>query len=123
MNSPSFCKRLLLAAAVLGFTGVALGAFGAHALHDVLEAHAMRPVWETAVLYQLVHAAVLLFIAREAAPRWVGRTFFWGVVLFSGSLYVLALGGPRWIGPLTPLGGFGLLAGWVGLFLHGWRKS
>lgn len=104
-----------------------MGAFGVHAPAVVarLDAPGMRHVWDTAVLYQLVHAVVLLFLSREIAPRWVGGAFAGGTVLFSGSLYILALGGgPGWLfGPLTPLGGLGFLAGWVGLFLYARGKS
>ena len=125
MKPSSSCNRLLCAAAALGFLGVAMGAFGAHAVGERLDAHAMRHVWDTAVLFQLVHAVVLLFVSRAqpAPPRWVGAAFFWGTVLFSGSLYVLALGGPEFVGPLTPLGGVGFLAGWLGLFLYGRKAS
>jgi len=108
-------------AGVLGAAGVVLGAFGAHALKGRLEAAGMRDAWETAVTFQLLHAAALLGLAAwmRAAPSppragaWAARLLAAGTVLFSGSLYLLALGGPRWIGPLTPLGGLSLIAGWV----------
>ena len=109
-------------AGILGGTGVAVGAFGAHALRGTLEAAGMREAWETAVRYQLVHAAALLGFAGwlRASPRpegicaaWAPRLWAAGTVLFSGSLYALALGGPRWLGPVTPLGGAALIAGWV----------
>lgn len=122
MSTLSSCPSPLRVAAFFGFTGVLLGAFGAHALRGTLELHGMRSVWETAVLYQFVHAAAILFLSREEAPRWIGTAFTVGIVLFSGSLYVLALGGPHWLGPLTPLGGLGFLAGWLGLFLYAGRK-
>jgi uncharacterized membrane protein YgdD (TMEM256/DUF423 family) len=112
---------------VLGLVGVGLGAFGAHALKSRLAAAAMSEVWATAVLYHLVHAAALLgvlaFAAKEeraatgdTQARWwqrAGACWIIGVVLFSGSLYWLALGGPRGLGPITPLGGLFLLAGWM----------
>ena len=75
--------------------------------------------WETAVRYQLVHAAALLVTAgwaggpRQAAALRAARSWTAGTVLFSGSLYILALGGPRWMGPVTPLGGLCLIAGWI----------
>ena len=109
------------AAAILGATGVALGAFGAHALKANLAASGMHDVWETAVHYQLVHAVALLAFAAwmragpsPASPRaaWAVRLWAVGTVLFSGSLYALALGGPRFLGPVTPLGGAALIAGW-----------
>lgn len=113
--SPS--RSLLLAAAVLGAVGVALGAFGAHGLRARLDAHALG-VWETAVRYHLVHAVALLAIAlspHAAALRASGWLFAAGIALFSGSLYVLALGGPRALGPVTPLGGLAFIAGWLWL--------
>jgi uncharacterized membrane protein YgdD (TMEM256/DUF423 family) len=115
--------RVALAwAGVLGATGVILGAFGAHALRPSLDASGMREVWDTASRYQLLHAAALAGFAGwlRASPAaaskpavWTVRLWVAGVVLFSGSLYGLALGGPRWLGPVTPLGGLALIAGWV----------
>lgn len=111
-----------LIAALLGLTGVAAGAFGAHALRDRLAAAGLTHAWETAVLYQLVHAVALLALvlaptAQGSLWRAVGYCWIGGVLLFSGSLYVLALGGPRWLGPITPLGGAALIAGWAVLAL------
>jgi uncharacterized membrane protein YgdD (TMEM256/DUF423 family) len=108
-------RGLLLAAALLGAAGVALGAFGAHGLRARLDARALE-VWETAVRYQLVHAVALLALAlspHAAQLRTAGWLFAAGIALFSGSLYALALGGPRWLGPVTPLGGLAFLAGWL----------
>jgi uncharacterized membrane protein YgdD (TMEM256/DUF423 family) len=112
----------LLAAGLCGLTGVALGAFGAHALQTVLAEHGTRATWDTAVHYHLIHAAALLGAAAwlrsaagSAAKRmlWAARCWTVGIVFFSGSLYGLALGGPRWLGPVTPLGGVAFLAGWL----------
>lgn len=107
----------------LGFSAVGLGAFGAHALKESLAASGHTAIWQTAVLYHLLHAVAVLavvLVARAAPPAFAGNTlraacFCWviGILLFSGSLYALALGGPRWFGPVTPLGGLSLLAGWV----------
>jgi uncharacterized membrane protein YgdD (TMEM256/DUF423 family) len=106
----------LVAAGLLGFTGVALGAAGAHGqLHDALIVASTLDTWRTAVLYQLIHAAAL--VALPGWP-WVGRCWVVGVVFFSGSLYWLALGGPKFLGPITPLGGVALLLGWA---LLAWR--
>lgn len=99
------------AAALLGFLGVALGAFGAHALEGKLDARGQE-LWRTAVFYQLVHAVAML-----AAPS-TSKLFGPGVLVFSGTLYALALGGPRWLGAVTPIGGLLLLAGWLKLLLH-----
>ena len=115
-------RTITLAAGLLGFLGVALGAFGAHALKETLEARNAVTSWNTAVLYQLVHAVALLALVgwREAlgGPN-TKAAWCWivGVVLFSGSIYVLALGGPRFLGPITPLGGIAFLIGWA---LVGW---
>lgn len=107
-------------AALLGALGVVLGAFGAHALKARLEP-AQIDVWSTAVEYHLVHAVALLAVALFGAATgrvvtWPAAGFTAGIVLFSGSLYVLALGGPRWLGPVTPLGGLCFIAGWLALF-------
>jgi uncharacterized membrane protein YgdD (TMEM256/DUF423 family) len=106
-------------ACLLGFLAVALGAFGAHALKGVLQAHGREATWETAVLYHLVHAVVLLFVAH-GRPRavWPFRCFTAGILIFSGSLYVLCLTGQTWLGAVTPVGGLCLLAGWATLWMH-----
>ena len=98
--------------------GVALGAFGAHGLRARLAADALA-TFETAVRYQMYHALALLAVAF-ALTRWPGSTlagaagwlFVAGTVLFSGSLYLLALTGTRWLGAVTPLGGVLFIAGW-----------
>jgi uncharacterized membrane protein YgdD (TMEM256/DUF423 family) len=109
-------RLILLVAGLLGFTGVALGAFGAHALKETLTTRGSVATWQTAVLYHLVHAVALLAVASQAGgpinARWIALCWSAGVVLFSGSLYWLALGGPKLLGPVTPLGGLAFLAGW-----------
>ncbi len=115
-------NALLAVAAVLGTSGVGLGAFGAHALKSRLLASNTLSTWETAVHYHLLHAVALLALvacARTFSPALQGSLyvsgwlFLAGVILFSGSLYGLALGGPRWLGPVTPLGGLAFMAGWL----------
>jgi uncharacterized membrane protein YgdD (TMEM256/DUF423 family) len=115
-------RHILVSASWIGFTGVVIGAFGAHALHERILSLGMEHVWDTAVLFQLLHAACLLGLSAlvktvdpRALPRlaWSARGWTVGTVLFSGSLYALALGGPRWLGPITPLGGLALMVGWV----------
>lgn len=107
-------------AAVLGFLAVALGAFGAHGLRAHLSAEALA-WWHTAVLYHALHALALLgaSLAAARAPsrplRIAGTCFVLGVLLFSGSLYALALTGVRALGAVTPAGGVLLLAGWAAL--------
>jgi len=109
----------LLAGSILAFLAVALGAFGAHGLKETLESAGKLEIWKTAVDYQFWHALALLALAFRPAGltgrSWAAAAicFVVGVVLFSGSLYWLALGGPRWLGPITPLGGTGFLAGWL----------
>ena len=115
--------RVALAwAGILGATGVAAGAAGAHALRGALAAAGQGGIWETAVRFQLVHAAALLGLAgwMRASPlqvdwraAWAARLWAAGTVLFSGSLYPLALGGPHWMVYVTPLGGAALIAGWM----------
>ena len=101
-------------AAGLCFLAVALGAFGAHSLKGTLAANAMTDVWNKAVLYQFVHALALLVLAAlPAASRAAVGLFVAGIVLFSGSLYLLALTNIKWLGAITPLGGLCFLAGWV----------
>ncbi len=124
MNSST--RVIASAAGLLGLLGVALGAFGAHALKETLTAHGTLETWRTAVLYQLVHSVVLLaLVGWREAPAKMRRGAAWcliaGVVLFSGSLYWLALGGPGFLGPVTPLGGLSLLAGWVLIAVTAWK--
>ncbi len=110
-------RWLGVAAAIYGLLGVAAGAFGAHALEARLSPKSLA-VWETAVRYQLVHALAMLAALWLASTgggtsaRFAAAAFAAGILLFSGSLYGLALGGPRILGPVTPLGGVLFLAGW-----------
>jgi uncharacterized membrane protein YgdD (TMEM256/DUF423 family) len=109
---------LLRTAGLLGFLGVLLGAFGAHGLRERVTPE-MLEVWKTGVFYQLVHALALLGVAvageRIGWRRAVAALFVIGVVVFSGSLYALALTGQRWWGAITPIGGAAFLGGWVAL--------
>ena len=103
--------------ALFGALGVAAGAFGAHALRARLDPRALE-VFQTAAHYQMLHALALFAVAwgMGCHPRWgaaAGGLFTAGILLFSGSLYGLALGGPRWFGAVTPLGGVAFLLGWV----------
>jgi|TARA_R100000455_G_C6215182_1_gene81434 uncharacterized membrane protein YgdD (TMEM256/DUF423 family) len=107
--------------------GVGAGAFGAHGLKRVLSAD-MLAIWQTAVLYQLVHALGLLLIAALSAriggslPGWSGWVMFAGIVVFSGSLYVLALSGVKWLGAFTPIGGVAFIVAWALLAIAAWRN-
>ena len=96
-----------------------LGAFGAHALKGTLTANAATEVWKTAVLYQFVHALALLVLATlPATSRAISSLFIAGIVIFSGSLYLLALTNIKQLGAITPLGGLCFLAGWVCLVVR-----
>ena len=111
-------RLLIAAAAVSAFIGVGFGAFGAHGLRKRLTPD-MLAVFEIGVRYQLVHALALLGAGAAAARlapgalATAGVLFVLGTLVFSGSLYILALSGRKWLGAVTPLGGLALLAGWV----------
>lgn len=116
-------RIVLLLGAVNGGLCVLLGAFGAHALQPRLTAE-MSDIWSTAVQYHFYHALALLLLG-VLTLHWPAsgllRTSAWlmlaGIILFSGSLYLLALTGSRWLGAITPLGGTALIAAWVILCL------
>ena len=104
---------------VAGASAVLLGAFGAHALRGVLDAQ-QHELWHTAVDYHMWHALALALavgLGRGRGRRVAVVAFALGIVLFSGSLYALALGAPRWTGIITPLGGIAFVAGWIALGL------
>ena len=103
-------------AAALCFVAVALGAFGAHGLRSTLEAHGMLDVWNKAVFYHFIHAIALLVLALYGTlNRGACLLLLIGILLFSGSLYLLALTNLRWLGAVTPFGGLCFLAGWAWL--------
>ena len=125
-------RSTLVAAGLFGASGVGLGALGAHALEPFLAEKGMAHAWDTASRYHIVHAIALLTVAvwlqqaRGAAARragWAARCWTAGIILFSGSLYLLAIGGPRWLGPVTPLGGIALIAGWVYVIAGAFAKN
>jgi uncharacterized membrane protein YgdD (TMEM256/DUF423 family) len=116
-------RTFLLLGAILGFLGVALGAFGAHGLRGRLTPE-MLAVFETAVRYQMYHVLALLIVAAAIGHLGDARLlvtagwfFFAGILIFSGSLYALALTGKGMLGAVTPLGGVALLVGWSCLAL------
>jgi len=106
--------RFLFLAAIAGFLGVAMGAFGAHALKNVLsETH--MDVYKTAVSYQMWHALLLALIAllpQEKLLCWAGWSLVAGMLLFSGSLYLLTILDQNWLGMITPFGGLAFLMAW-----------
>lgn len=106
--------------AFLGGLAVISGAFGAHGLKERLAPEALEQ-WKTAALYHVLHAAALVLYGlfdREHKASWIGWCFFSGLVIFSGSVYALALGSPRWFGAITPIGGLAMILGW---FAFAWR--
>jgi uncharacterized membrane protein YgdD (TMEM256/DUF423 family) len=111
-------KVWLVLAGALGFLSVALGAFGAHSLKNLLDEYG-KSIWEKAVLYQMFHTLALLAVGlsqlfiRNASFSIAGYFFLAGTLLFSGSLYLLAITGTKWLGVLTPFGGVAFLLGWV----------
>lgn len=114
--SSTLCLRL---ATLSGFLVVALGAFGAHGLKDVLTAHQTQQIWEKAVLYHMFHTLVVFVLAtRPVPPKGAVIFFLVGILLFSGSLYALAASNVRWLGAVTPIGGVSFLVGWVLVFVY-----
>lgn len=120
------CTVAMIFGGVFAALAVGLGAFGAHALNERLVQNGMLEVWRTAVDYQMWHALALLgfgvWVRLEPAcasclRRAVAVLWVLGIVCFSGSLYALALGGPKWLGPITPLGGLCFIVGWLLLVL------
>lgn len=109
----------LFMASINGFLAVSLGAFGSHGLKARLSEHYLG-VWQTAVQYHFYHALALCVVGllwhKSVAGNWLnasGYLFIAGVVFFCGSLYWMAVGGPRWLGPVTPIGGLCFLLGWL----------
>ena len=121
-------RVFLMLAAFFGFTGVALGAFAAHGLKSRLSEQYLA-IFHTGGTYQLVHTLALLGVALLATQlqsrlvTWAGGCFALGIVLFSGSLYLLTLTGIAKLGIITPIGGVAFLAGWLCLGLAAWRLS
>ena len=106
--------------AIMGFLAVSLGAFGAHSLKELLAQNQTTAIWEKAVLYHLIHSLVMVTLAvREPLLRGAWVSFLIGILIFSGSLYVLAATGVKWLGAITPIGGVSLLVGWAWLALAG----
>ncbi len=103
-------------AAAVGFFAVALGAFGAHGLKDLLGHNGTAAIWEKAVLYHFIHAIMLFLLADRkpfSAVAW--WSFLAGILFFSGSLYLLAVTNLKWLGAITPVGGILFLLGWAWL--------
>ena len=116
-----------LLGSMLALSAVLFGAFGAHALRETLSAHDSIRTWETAVRYQMWHALALMLLSMisdpQSMPKMAGSCFVVGSLLFSGSLFGLALDGPKWLGPLTPLGGLCLMLGWLLLVYSSYKNK
>ena len=109
----------LRVAAALGFLAVALGAFGAHGLKDLLAQNHTAAIWEKAVFYQFIHTVMMFILAgRSPVPAGPWLSFLLGITLFSGSLYLLAVTNVRWLGAITPFGGVSFLVGWLWLLIR-----
>ena len=121
-------RLLLILGATSGFAAVALGAFGAHGLQDLVDV-GRQQAFATAVQYHGWHALAVIaagLAARQSGTRALavaGWLFIAGMLLFSGSIYALVLGAPRWLGPVTPVGGTLLMAGWVALAVGFWKAG
>jgi uncharacterized membrane protein YgdD (TMEM256/DUF423 family) len=106
-------------AALAGLLAVALGAFGAHGLKELLARHGTTGTWETAVFYHFIHAVMLFILSwRNPLPAGPWFSFLIGILIFSGTLYLLAVTNQRWLGAITPIGGISFLVGWSWLVLH-----
>jgi len=124
-------KRFIVTGALHGLLAVAFGAFGAHALKEILDEYS-RGIWETAVQYQMFHATGLLIIGLLMSSKLLGEVkqlnvagifFNLGIVFFSGSLYVLAISGIKVLGAITPIGGVLFLAGWLLIILSALKHA
>lgn len=115
-------RPILVVGGLLAATGVALGAFGAHALGETLD-----PVrlgwWQTGVQYQMWHAVALIALAASPLPKpgLPAAAIALGTTIFSGTLYLMALGAPRWLGAITPIGGASMIFGWLSVAWMAWR--
>ena len=120
---------MLALAGVSGALAVCLGAFGAHALKQVVSPE-MIAVYQTGVQYHFYHTFALALSGiliqaggSQVVAKWAGWLFMVGIVLFSGSLYLLALGMPRWVGMITPLGGMCFIVGWLLIVVASLKKE
>ncbi len=120
--------RFVSVGAFIALLGVAFGAFGAHGLKSILSEH-MLEVFHTGVRYQMYHAFGLIVAGGALAVyelshfRWATWSFLTGIVLFSGSLFIMSLTGVRWLGAITPLGGLFFILGWLFLTIGFWKVA
>jgi uncharacterized membrane protein YgdD (TMEM256/DUF423 family) len=123
-------KHIIMIAGLSGALAVGLGAFGAHGFADILSQTGRTDTYQTAVSYHFYHSLALLFLGILALikPEWKSLkfstwSFLLGILVFSGSLYILSLSGKTWWGAITPLGGVGFIFGWLGLFYSALRND
>lgn len=116
-------KTVLIIAGIFGALSVAIGAFGAHGLENTLTANNRLDTFETGVKYQLYHTLALFLLGilmvsfQNSYFNYAAFSFIAGILVFSGSLYVLSLTNITWLGAITPIGGLGFILGWVFLIL------
>lgn len=119
-------KKFIMTGAIIALLSVAIGAFGAHALEDILQKNNYEAVFETGVTYQMTHGLGIILIGILMSKnllgpvkelKWAGNLLLLGVILFSGSLYVLSLTGIKILGAITPFGGVSFLVGWLFLII------
>jgi uncharacterized membrane protein YgdD (TMEM256/DUF423 family) len=122
-------RTFFVIASLLGSLSVALGAFGAHALRDRIEAGLLAN-YQTGVTYMFYHALALFVVVFALSrwtggsqPVWAGWLFVIGIVFFSGSLFLMAFTGQRWLGAITPIGGVAFIAGWLLLAWTAWQAK
>lgn len=122
-------KFFLIMVPVFGFLSVGLGAFGAHGLKEHFTKFPnLGENYKTAVLYQMYHTLALFIVVwlTTKVPtnlvNWVGYLFIFGILVFSGSLYIMSITGIRWLGAITPIGGLSFLLGWICLVFVAWRN-
>jgi len=124
LHDSRISRLILVAGAVFAMLAVMTGAFAAHGLKPVLDADYLA-IFETAARYQMYHAIALMIVGMistmsQFSPRWIklaAFAFMLGIILFSGSLYLLALSGIKWLGAITPLGGVAFIIGWLALIV------
>lgn len=123
-------KNILVLAGISGALAVGLGAFGAHGLEPLLVQNGRLDTFETAVSYHFYHTLGLLGLGILALikPEWKGLSLaawgmFFGILIFSGSLYILSLTGITWLGAITPIGGVGFILGWLALGWTAWNNT
>lgn len=123
-------NKTIQTGAIFGALAVGIGAFGAHGLADILEATARTETFETGVKYHFYHAIALVLVGimgiKTGVKKWLhwcSYAFVTGIIIFSGSLYILSLSGITWLGAITPIGGLAFIAGWIFLAIAASRNG